>query len=54
VQGKLAERGFDPGPVDGIYGKKTVVAVKEFQKTHGFLKVTGVVNGETFGALFIQ
>jgi hypothetical protein len=54
VQGKLAERGFDAGPVDGVYGKKTGDAVREFQKTQGFLKVTGVVNGETFGCLFIQ
>ena len=54
VQGKLAERGFDAGPVDGIYGRKTVSAVREFQKTQGFLKVTGVVNGKTFGSLFIQ
>ena len=54
VQGKLVERGFNPGPVDGIYGKKTVSAVREFQKTQGFLKVTGVVNGKTFGSLFIQ
>ena len=54
VQGKLVERGFNPGPVDGIFGKKTVSAVREFQKTQGFLKVTGVVNGETFGCLFIQ
>jgi len=54
VQGKLAERGFNPGPVDGVYGKKTGDAVREFQRTQGFLKVTGVVNGDTFGALFIQ
>ena len=54
VQGKLAERGFNPGPVDGVYGKKTGDAIREFQKTQGFLKVTGVVNGETFGCLFIQ
>ena len=54
VQGKLVERGFYPGPVDGIFGKKTVSAGREFQETQGFLKVTGVVNGETFGCLFIQ
>ena len=54
VQGKLAERGFDAGPVDGIYGRKTVAAVRKFQETQGFLKVTGVVYGETFGCLFIQ
>jgi hypothetical protein len=54
VQGKLVERGFDPGPVDGIFGKKTGDAIRAFQETQGFLKVTGVVNGETFGCLFIQ
>jgi peptidoglycan hydrolase-like protein with peptidoglycan-binding domain len=54
VQGKLVERGFNPGPVDGVYGKKTGDAIRAFQETQGFLKVTGVVNGETFGCLFIQ
>ncbi|MHC4599095.1 MAG: peptidoglycan-binding protein [Planctomycetota bacterium] len=32
VQGKLKSRHFDPGPVDGIFGPKTLRAVKAFQK----------------------
>tara|TARA_Y100001949_G_scaffold174820_1_gene183150 strand:- start:851 stop:1612 length:762 start_codon:yes stop_codon:yes gene_type:complete len=54
VQERLRARGFDPGVVDGIYGKKTAAAVKEFQRSQGFLKVNGTVNGDTFGALFLQ
>ena len=54
VQGKLNDRGFDAGVVDGIFGRRTAKAVREFQGSQGFLKVTGVVNGDTFGALFLQ
>jgi|TARA_R100000687_G_scaffold28164_2_gene23828 hypothetical protein len=54
VQDRLRGRGFDPGPVDGLFGRKTAKAVKEFQGSQGFLKVNGVVNGDTFGALFLQ
>ena len=35
LQKFLNERGFDCGEVDGIYGKKTVSAVKKFQKRYG-------------------
>ena len=31
LQTTLAEAGYDPGPVDGIYGPKTEAAVKAFQ-----------------------
>ena len=54
VQAQLNSRGFDSGVVDGIYGRRTVKAVREFQGSQGFLKVTGVVDGDTFGALFLQ
>ena len=54
VQGKLNDRGFDAGVVDGIFGRRTAKAVREFQGSQGFLKATGVVNGDTFGALFLQ
>ena len=54
VQGQLNGRGFDAGVVDGIYGRRTKAAVREFQESQGFLKANGVVNGDTFGALFLQ
>ena len=54
VQIRLRERGFDPGFADGIFGRRTKAAVKQFQGTQGFLKVNGVVNDDTFGALFIR
>jgi len=54
VQARLGDRGFDPGPADGVFGKRTAAAVERFQGTQGFLKVTGVVDGDTFGALFLQ
>lgn len=53
-QARLLERGFDPGPADGVFGRRTANAVREFQGTQGFLKVTGVVDVDTFAALFIQ
>ena len=54
VQGHLNSRGFDAGVVDGVFGRRTKAAVKAFQGSQGFLKVNGVVNGDTFGALFLQ
>ena len=54
VQGHLNHRGFDAGVVDGIFGRRTKAAVEKFQETQGFLKVNGVVDGDTFGALFLQ
>jgi hypothetical protein len=37
VQNRLVELGFDPGPVDGIYGKMTIQSVWAFEKL--FLEV---------------
>tara|TARA_R110000765_G_scaffold34850_1_gene78577 strand:+ start:1188 stop:1367 length:180 start_codon:yes stop_codon:yes gene_type:complete len=54
VQSRLNDRGFDAGVVDGIFGRRTKAAVKQFQESQGFLKVNGVVDGNTFGALFLQ
>ena len=54
IQGHLNHRGFDAGVVDGIFGRRTKTAVEKFQESQGFLKVNGVVNGDTFGALFLQ
>ena len=50
LQNLLLERGFDPGPIDGIFGDKTEAAVKTFQETNS-LEVDGVVGPKTWLAL---
>jgi hypothetical protein len=50
LQFALKDAGFDPGQIDGIYGKKTERAVKRFQKANG-LKVDGIAGKKTFAAL---
>ncbi|MGE5391561.1 MAG: peptidoglycan-binding protein [Deltaproteobacteria bacterium] len=52
VQTILSARGFDPGPVDGIYGPRTSAAVSEFQTAQG-LPATGIVDIATYSALGI-
>lgn len=32
VQTLLKERGVDPGPIDGVIGRKTIAAIREFQR----------------------
>jgi len=54
VQERLAERGYEPGPVDGIWGRKTTAALKQFQRSQGYLKPDGVCGVRTFHALFLQ
>lgn len=50
LQELLAQRGFDPGPIDGRFGAKTHNAVTRFQAANG-LQVDGVVGPQTWGAL---
>jgi uncharacterized protein (TIGR02594 family) len=50
IQHALARRGFDPGPVDGIWGRATEGAVRRFQATNGLL-IDGVVGQKTMSAL---
>ena len=50
IQKALAKRGFDPGPADGVWGRRTIAAVKAFQESKG-LKADGVVGPETAAAL---
>jgi len=52
VQKRLKELGYNPGPLDGIWGKKTVAAIKAYQKKNG-LSITGKINSETKGKLLI-
>ncbi|MBO5713802.1 MAG: spore cortex-lytic enzyme [Clostridia bacterium] len=50
MQTKLKNWGYYKGSVDGIFGKKTLEAVKLFQKRNG-LKVDGIVGTKTLKAL---
>lgn len=51
VQEKLNSFGYNAGPVDGIFGPKTLQAVKSFQAAKG-LAVDGIVGIQTWSALF--
>ncbi len=50
VQQKLVQLGYDPGPVDGRWGKKTAAAVRLFQAAN-MLGVDGNVGAKTWAAL---
>lgn len=42
----LQSLGYDPGPIDGIFGPRTKNAIMRFQRDNG-LKVDGIVGPET-------
>lgn len=50
LQQALVAAGVDPGPVDGVFGQATAVAVAAFQAREGLL-VDGEVGPQTFAAL---
>jgi len=50
VQTKLKNWGYYTGSVDGIYGAKTVAAVKYFQRVNG-LTADGIVGAKTAAAM---
>ena len=52
IQTKLKRWGYYTGSVDGIYGTKTVSAVKSFQKKNG-LTVDGIAGPKTLNAMGI-
>ncbi|MEW6244053.1 MAG: polysaccharide deacetylase family protein [Bacillota bacterium] len=52
LQRRLSKAGFSPGPLDGIFGKKTLEAVRAFQEDRG-LSVTGLIDETTARALGI-
>ena len=52
IQTKLKRWGYYTGNVDGIYGTKTVEAVKYFQRKNG-LAVDGIVGAKTASAMGI-
>lgn len=53
IQQKLSSWGYYTGAVDGIYGSKTVAAVKYFQRSNG-LTVDGKCGPKTLAALGIS
>ena len=38
LQQSLSDRGYDPGPIDGVVGGETATAVKAFQHDKGLPK----------------
>ena len=52
VQKRLTELGYNPGPIDGIMGGKTINAIVNFQKDNG-LAENGKINEETMNKLGI-
>jgi N-acetylmuramoyl-L-alanine amidase len=53
IQQKLKNWGYYKGSVDGIYGSKTLEAVKYFQRKNG-LTVDGIAGDKTLSALGIR
>jgi len=50
IQHELARRGFNPGSIDGILGRRTETAVRRFQAAEGLLE-DGLLGPETRRAL---
>ena len=50
VQKALVRAGYDPGPTDGRFGKKTKKAIKAFQRKNG-LFADGIVGDKTWALL---
>lgn len=53
LQRKLGETGFDAGTPDGIFGKMTTRAVKQYQRAHN-LKADGIVGPSTWVKLVVR
>ncbi len=51
VQTRLHELGFDPGPIDGIRGRRTIAAVRRLQESRG-LACDGLIGPDTALALY--
>ncbi|MES9957453.1 MAG: peptidoglycan-binding domain-containing protein [Sedimenticola sp.] len=53
IQAALKEKGYNPGPIDGVIGEDTMIAVNAFQKAKG-LPVDKYLNIETIKALGVS
>lgn len=51
VQIRLSKHGFDPGPIDGLRGRRTIRAIRRFQEVRGLVP-DGIIGSETHRALF--
>lgn len=51
IQQALVTAGYFPGVVDGVWGRRTIEAVREFQESEG-LMVDGIVGPRTMSRLF--
>jgi peptidoglycan hydrolase-like protein with peptidoglycan-binding domain len=50
VQLGLRDKGFDPGPIDGVAGVRTKEAVRNFQDRYG-MQASGEIDNQTLYAL---
>ena len=50
LQARLRANGFDPGPIDGIFGPLTESATMSYQRAHHLI-VDGIVGAQTWSAL---
>jgi peptidoglycan hydrolase-like protein with peptidoglycan-binding domain len=50
MQQALKDKGYDPGPVDGIEGPKTISALKDYQKSES-VTMTGRLDPGTAARL---
>ena len=50
VQSRLAARGYDPGPVDGVVGERTRAAIRAYQRDQG-LPMDGQLTPELIARL---
>ena len=50
VQERLKALGFEPGPIDGIYGPQTRRAIMDFQNAMN-LQIDGKISSRLIGAL---
>jgi peptidoglycan hydrolase-like protein with peptidoglycan-binding domain len=53
IQRALNSQGYNPGPLDGIWGRLTMAAVKDFQSRNG-LEANGILNEETAQAILAR
>ena len=53
VQETLRDKGYDPGPIDGVMGSQTRTAIRQYQTAEN-LPVTGHLDGETAGKLGVE